>query len=108
MMRLGVLFLVVCFLRSFGPRRSRLGGLCSSGFFLRCFTARSPFAFRLVVGQDPVRQASGEASRYAGVRLQAGCRPYGLLFKIRLALLGLAIFQRLERRCHRAPTVLGQ
>src|SRR5208283_3627962 len=53
-------------------------------------------------------QASGEAPRYAGVRLHAHCWAPGFLLKIGLTLLGLMVPQRLDRGWHRTPAILGE
>lgn len=53
-------------------------------------------------------QASRETPWHAGVRLHAGRRTRGLLFKIGLALLGLVVSQRLDRWWHRTPAILGE
>src|SRR5271157_176265 len=53
-------------------------------------------------------QASRETPWHAGVRLHTSRRTRGLLFKIGLALLGLVVSQRLDRRWHRTPAILGE
>ena len=53
-------------------------------------------------------QASGETPWHARVRLHADCWARGLLFKIRLTLVGLVVRQRLDRRWRRTPAILGE
>lgn len=107
-MLLGVHFLAMLFEALFLARGRLFRRFGSGDFFPLCAAGSGCFAFRFGVREDPVRQASGETPRHTRVRLHADRRTCGLLVKIGLALLGLVVSQRLDRRWQRTPAILGE
>jgi len=103
--RLGVSFLVVFFARAVSCSTDSAAAGVSS---LRVSPPAAASPSVSVSARTQCGKLPGETPWHARVRLHADCWARGLLFKIRLTLVGLVVRQRLDRRWRRTPAILGE